>query len=84
MAYKQFLVEEWLLQNQNEMIHCPYQPGNLFILKNAFINRHKLSRIGKDILQEGVDEVYYQFKRGLLLCRQCSIGEKFANSDKMN
>jgi hypothetical protein len=70
--------EEWLQKNQRRMFHCPYQPGQLFISKQACSKRHQMGQ-SEDLadLLRG-DLFNYTYKRGLSLCRECSIGKKLA------
>lgn len=84
MRESQFTVEEWLASNQQEMISCPYQPGNLMISKSACFKRHMVGRREKlNDLMKG-DFFHYTFKKGLSLCRDCPIGQKLVFSKPMS
>ena len=76
MAQAFDMAEEWLVKNQQLMIRCPYQPGNLVISKKACTKRHLVGRKGIiNDLRRG-DSFYYAVNKGLSLCRQCPIGKK--------
>jgi hypothetical protein len=82
MGERQLAVKEWLAKNQQEMICCPYQPGNLMISKNACSKRYWMGR--KEEYQDLMkgDFFQYAYKRGLSLCRTCPIGEQNALASK--
>jgi hypothetical protein len=72
------IAEEWLVKNQNKMISCPYQPGNLTISKSSCARRYKKSLEEQYLdLMKG-DLFNYTSKRGLSLCRECPIGKRLA------
>ncbi|MBU1209473.1 MAG: hypothetical protein KKH04_21565 [Proteobacteria bacterium] len=71
------LVEEWLADNHQKMIHCPYQPGNLIISPKACFQRYKFGR-KKKLNNFFTDEFFYhKVKKGLSLCGQCPMGKKW-------
>ncbi len=75
MAAIRFVAEEWLEKNQDEMFHCPHQPGKLMISKNGCAKRHLQAEKEKD--QDSMrGDFYYSYKMGLALCRDCSIGKR--------
>jgi len=78
MGKSQTEVKEWLAKNQQEMICCPYQPGNLMISKNACSKRYGMGQ--KEDYQDLMkgDVFNYAHKRGLSLCRECPIGKELA------
>ncbi len=82
MGGNQLAVKEWLAKNQQEMISCPYQPGNLVISKNACSKRYWMGR--KEDYQDPMrgDFFHYIYKRGLSLCRACLIGKRLALASK--
>jgi hypothetical protein len=82
MGERQLAVKEWLAKNQQEMICCPYQPGNLMISKNACSKRYWMGRKEdyQDLLKG--DFFHYTYKRGLSLCRACPIGKQLALASK--
>lgn len=84
MGESQLAVKEWLEKNQQEMICCPHQPGNLMISKNACSKRYWMGR-SEDYqdLMKG-DVFNYSYKRGLSLCRECPIGKQLALAAKMD
>lgn len=86
MIYFNILAEEWLAQNQQQMLNCPYQPGNLIISKNACLNRYMTGqKIKLNNFRFMNDDFFdYKFKRGLSLCRRCPIGEKIGRSQLMS
>ncbi len=83
MAQAYDMAEEWLGKNQQQMIRCPYQPGNLVISKKACTKRHLVGRKGIISDYRRGDLFYYKVKKGLSLCRQCPIGEKLVSASPM-
>ncbi len=82
MGRGQLTVKEWLAKNQQQMISCPYQPGNLMISKNACSKRYWMGR--KEDYQDLMrgDFFHYTYKRGLSVCRECPIGKRVASASK--
>jgi hypothetical protein len=82
MGEGQLAVKEWLAKNQEDMVCCPHQPGNLMITKIACAKRYWMGR-NEDYqdLMKG-DVFNYSYKRGLSLCRECSIGKQMAREYK--
>ena len=82
MGESQRAVKEWLAKNHEDMVSCPYQPGNLMISKSACARRYWMGR-NEDYqdLMKG-DVFNYSYKRGLSLCRECSIGKQLARELK--
>jgi hypothetical protein len=78
MSYKERGVKKWLAENRQEMICCPYQPGQLMISKQSCSKRYEIGqREDFDDLMKG-DVFNYAYKKGLSLCRNCPIGKKLA------
>jgi hypothetical protein len=75
-------VKKWLAKNQEDMVCCPHQPGKLMISKSACAKRYWMAR-DEDYqdLMKG-DVFNYSHKRGLSLCRECSIGKQLAREFK--
>lgn len=71
-------VSQWLEQNQQTMIHCPFQPGRLIISRESCKKRHLASHL--EPLEETMETDFfkYTFRKGLSLCRQCPIGIRLA------
>lgn len=80
MAQFQHSADTWLVQNQERMISCPYQPGNLFISKNACMKRYRAGdrEAGRNPLHD--DILAYQWKMGISVCRKCPIGRDLTSS----
>ncbi len=78
MTEFQLAAERWLEKNQRDMIECPNQPGKLMISKMACSKRYRIGR-REDYhdLMKG-DLFNYAYKRGLSVCRECSIGKRIA------
>jgi len=72
MSFDQRLgLNEWALNKQQEVIHCPYQPGELKISKGACPKRFQFSwNIRRE--RKGIGES--SDRRGFSLCRKCPIG----------
>lgn len=72
---KNNFIKRWLSANLQEMIHCPYQPGNLKILKKACLQRLEAS-IKWDFQNLFQNEHFiYSVKQGLLVCKSCPVVE---------
>jgi len=82
MGEGQLAVKEWLMKNQEDMVSCPNQPGNLMLSRSACAKRYWMAR-NEDYqdLMKG-DVFNYTYKRGLSLCRGCSIGKQMAREYK--
>ncbi len=76
MAAIRLVAEEWLEENQDEMFHCPHQPGKLMISKNGCAKRYLQAGKEKDQDPMRGDFFYYNYKMGLTVCRNCSIGKR--------
>jgi len=80
MSKSQYVVEDWLNENQPGILMCPYQPGGLLISKKACIKRYLAARPGK--IEGRMDDLFrHTLSKGLSLCRTCPIGEKLASSE---
>jgi uncharacterized protein YbaR (Trm112 family) len=76
--------EEWLAQHRPEIIHCPYQPGNLLITKESCRKRRVKAKNENfaDIMKG--DVLDYIHKSGLLLCRDCRLAlNQYSNGNKI-
>lgn len=82
MGKSQMEVKEWLAKNQQDMICCPYQPGNLMISQKACSKRYSMGQKEdyQDLMKGGVFN--YAYKRGLSLCRECPIGKELAQESR--
>jgi hypothetical protein len=82
MGESQLAVKEWLVKNQEDMVSCPNQPGNLMLTGSACAKRYWMAR-NEDYqdLMKG-DVFNYTYKRGLSLCRECAIGKQMAREYK--
>jgi hypothetical protein len=74
MRQKKFL-KKWLSTNPQEMIQCPYQPGNLKILKKGCLQRLEASFKWdfQNLFQN--EHFIYSVKQGLLVCKSCPVVE---------
>lgn len=80
MSYKEQGVKKWLEKNRQEMICCPYQPGQLMISKQSCSKRYEIGqREDFDDLMRG-DVFNYAYKKGLSLCRNCPLGKKLTGA----
>jgi hypothetical protein len=71
------VLEQWLSKNRKHMIQCPYQPGQLRISKSACQKRHLAAHQMQNV---GGDFLHYNFRQGLLACRDCPIVRKITFS----
>ncbi|MBI5582659.1 MAG: hypothetical protein HY892_02440 [Deltaproteobacteria bacterium] len=63
-------VQEWFSRNQEELIHCPYQLGNLKITKSSCLKQRRKS---SEWTFTGTADNYilFAFEKHLEVCRQC-------------
>jgi hypothetical protein len=71
MAQTDLLIKEYYSLNQDKMIDCPFQPGNLRISKKACLKRHKAAHRKKLETFKVEDLFNYFVSQGLLRCQQC-------------
>jgi hypothetical protein len=73
--------EEWLNENHEDLILCPHQPGGLMISRTACMKRHEAAAKEKEpTLIDEKDIFSHRWKKGLLLCRECRIGNALSRS----
>jgi len=71
--------DEWLQRNRRNIIHCPYQPGNLRITIWGCRRRKLLAeRMDFTGITQG-DDFHYAYLTGLLRCRNCPIARMSLN-----
>jgi hypothetical protein len=72
---KKNFLNRWLSASLQEMIECPYQPGNLRLLKKTCLVRLNTSftRDSQNIFQNEL--FHYTVKQGLLICQGCPVKE---------
>ena len=76
--------EEWLAQHRPEIIHCPYQPGNLLITKDGCRKRRVKARKENYADITKGDVLDYIYKSGLLRCRDCRLAlNQYSNGKKV-
>jgi hypothetical protein len=65
--------EEWFARHRQEIIRCPYQPGNLMITRSGCKKRRdRARRESYDDITKG-DFFQYIYKSGLMVCRDCRL-----------
>jgi len=75
-------IDHWLEQNQNDLVMCPHQPGNLMISKKACAKRYltaqrqankeqRRRQRSKTVFEEAVDN-------GLMRCLDCPVGRELS------
>jgi hypothetical protein len=70
MAKRAATIQEWFSQNQEELIHCPYQLGNLKITKSSCLKQRRKS--GEWTYGIASDNyTLFCFERHLMICQQC-------------
>lgn len=75
MAQVDLLIEEYYSLNQDKIIDCPFQPGNLKISKKACLKRYKAAH-RKKIEPLKVENLFNFFvSQGLSRCQECPIIE---------
>ncbi len=79
MTSSAYAVRDWLVEHHRNVITCPYQPGQLVISKEACTKRYLAARetCFEDLMKASL--FTYTLKKGLLLCRNCSIGGRLAS-----
>jgi hypothetical protein len=69
----EMLVREYYAKQQDKMIECPFQLGNLKISEKACLKRHEVAKTKNFRSGELEDTFKYSVKQGLLHCEQCPI-----------
>jgi hypothetical protein len=70
MAKRAATVQEWFSLNQEELIHCPHQLGNLKITKSSCLKQRRKS--GEWTYGIASDNyTVFSFERHLMICQQC-------------
>jgi len=75
MAQIDLLIKEYYFLNQDKIIDCPFQPGNLKISKKACLKRHKAAHRKKLETFKLENLFNYFVSQGLSRCQQCPIIE---------
>ncbi len=73
MAQSDILRREYYATPLNQIIHCPFQPGNLKISTGACLKRHKAAQTKKLEIFSVDDQFKYFISQGLLRCEKCPI-----------
>jgi hypothetical protein len=76
MGYAINNAEYWLSANLEELIHCPNQPGNLRITKNACLKRFRASEKTNPATISQSNLFLYTVGQGLLRCKTCTVVKK--------
>ncbi|MBI4764135.1 MAG: hypothetical protein HY787_05975 [Deltaproteobacteria bacterium] len=75
MAQADLLIKEYYSLNQDKMIDCPFQPGNLKISQKACLKRRKAAHRRK-VENFRVEDLFNFFiSQGLSRCQECPIVE---------
>ena len=69
------LVDQFYYSNQDKMISCPFQPGNLKISKKACLKRYKAAQRRKMEIFRVEDLFNFFISQGLSRCQKCPIME---------
>jgi hypothetical protein len=73
MGNKAATVQEWLALNQQELIHCPHQLGNLKISRSSCLKQRR--RSAEWVFGTTPDNyILFAFEMHLKVCRQCGLG----------
>ncbi len=64
----------WRNAQPDEMIDCPYQPGNLKISKKSCLKRLRASKEGKFKMVKNDDFFFFMINEGLTTCKNCPAG----------
>ena len=83
MTASAYAVRDWLVEHHRDVITCPYQPGQLVISNEACTRRHLAARETRFDDLMTADLFTYTLKKGLLLCRNCSIGDRLASRSQI-
>ncbi|MFH0789126.1 MAG: hypothetical protein V2B13_16130 [Pseudomonadota bacterium] len=75
MKPKKNFVKRWLSASLREMIDCPFQPGNLRLLKKGCLQRLEASMRWDFQNAFRNDFFYYTVKQGLIVCQSCPVKE---------
>lgn len=71
-------ISEWISRNQQNLIQCPHQPGNLLISKQSCQRRRSKAR-KEDLtnVMQG-DVMDYVYRQGLSICLACDAAKRKA------
>ena len=72
--------EAWLARNENQLINCPFLPGELRISENACLKRHILASRGKIIKFSDWEKLQ---RIGLSKCKDCPIGMRLKTRESL-
>lgn len=76
-------IETWLNKNQDQMVACPYQPGELRISKQACVQRYQAAKSQESDPKAGKPRMKTLFEEvvntSLSRCRSCPIGEELSH-----
>jgi len=75
MSQADLLIKEYYSLNQDKMIDCPFQPGNLKISKKACLKRHKAAHWKKLEPHKAENLFTFFVSQGLSRCQECPIVE---------
>ncbi|MBP1721264.1 MAG: hypothetical protein H6Q50_776 [Deltaproteobacteria bacterium] len=71
-------INEWITRNRQNLIRCPYQPGNLLITKWS-CRRRRLKAQKEDLANVMSGDVMdYVHRQGLSICLTCDALKKAA------
>ncbi len=73
MATSERLIEQYYFRHKQQIIDCPFQPGNLKISEKACHKRHQAAQ-KKNLETENIFNFYVH--QGLLRCEHCPIVKK--------
>ncbi len=73
MAQTNLLIKEYYSLNQDKIVDCPFQPGNLRISKRACLKRQKAAQRKKLETFKVEDLFNYFVSQGLSRCQECPI-----------
>jgi len=73
MTHTELLIKEYYSLNQDKIIDCPFQPGNLKISEKACLKRRKAAHRKKFETYRVEDLFNYFVSQGLSRCQECPL-----------
>lgn len=75
-------LDKWLASNEDALVDCPNQPGNLKLKKEACAKRY-LSANDPRWANIGAEPFHvFVFKMNLVPCRNCEVGAQMAKDTR--
>ena len=68
-------LENWLKENERNMLRCPRQPGNLKISRQSCAHRFMSANSKRIEQMPETTDYFFALKENFKLCRNCDVGQ---------